>query len=114
VATWPTPLAWYALDEVVRPQHWGLFFNTMLFNYTGWDSLGSLAGEVTNGKRAFPIGVLGALALITINYALPVFLGTLVYPNLGMFLLVDSLTHARCIVRHFVHITTFPRTPAHV
>jgi amino acid transporter len=37
----------------------------------GWDSLGCVAGEVKDGGRTYPIAIMIAMVLITINYAFP-------------------------------------------
>ncbi|KAI9911162.1 hypothetical protein PsorP6_009351 [Peronosclerospora sorghi] len=55
---------------------WSLFLSTILWNYQGelrsWDSLGCVAGEVKDGGRTYPIAIVIAMILITINYAFPV------------------------------------------
>ncbi|CEG47047.1 amino acid permease family protein [Plasmopara halstedii] len=69
LATWGT----------VAPQiDWSLFLSTILWNYQGWDSLGCVAGEVKDGGRTYPIAIVIAMVLITINYALPVGAGIMV------------------------------------
>lgn len=54
---------------------WGVFTGAILWNYQGWDSLGCIAGEVKHAERTYPIGITIALALATVNYALPVMAG---------------------------------------
>ncbi|DAZ99298.1 TPA: hypothetical protein N0F65_005466 [Lagenidium giganteum] len=66
----------------VAPQiNWSLFLSTILWNYQGWDSLGCVAGEVQDGGRTYPIAILIAMLLITINYAFPVAAGIMVQPD---------------------------------
>ncbi|KAL3665142.1 hypothetical protein V7S43_009773 [Phytophthora oleae] len=60
---------------------WSLFLSTILWNYQGWDSLGCVAGEVKDGGRTYPIAILIAMVLITINYAFPVGAGIIVQPD---------------------------------
>lgn len=81
----------------VAPQiNWSVFLSTILWNYqgiwsssvnkmfdsqelifwfyylcAGWDSLGCVAGEVKDGGRTYPIAIVIAMMLITINYAFP-------------------------------------------
>uniref|UniRef100_K3WW37 Amino acid permease/ SLC12A domain-containing protein n=1 Tax=Globisporangium ultimum (strain ATCC 200006 / CBS 805.95 / DAOM BR144) TaxID=431595 RepID=K3WW37_GLOUD len=58
--------------------NWSLFLSTILWNYQGWDSLGCVAGEVKDGGRTYPIAIVIAMVLITINYAFPVAAGIMV------------------------------------
>ena len=51
---------------------WGLFFNTMIWSYMGWDSLGCIAGEVKNPRKSYPRGILIAIVMNTLTYAVPV------------------------------------------
>ncbi|OWZ14930.1 Amino Acid-Polyamine-Organocation (APC) protein [Phytophthora megakarya] len=63
----------------VAPQiDWSVFLSTILWNYQGWDSLGCVAGEVKDGGRTYPIAIMIAMILITINYAFPVGAGIMV------------------------------------
>jgi amino acid transporter len=60
---------------------WSLFISTLLWNYQGWDGLGTIAGEVADGGRTYPLGVVAALVLMSVTYALPVVVGIAVVPN---------------------------------
>ncbi|CAH0487720.1 unnamed protein product [Peronospora farinosa] len=62
---------------------WSLFLSTILWNYQGWDSLGCVAGEVKDGGRTYPIAIMIAMILITINYAFPVGVGIMVQPDIS-------------------------------
>lgn len=64
--------------------HWSVFLSTILWNYQGWDSLGCVAGEVKDGGRTYPIAILIAMVLITINYAFPVAAGIMVEPDFSL------------------------------
>eukprot|EP01006_Ploeotia_vitrea_P017796 TRINITY_DN49027_c0_g1_i3.p2 TRINITY_DN49027_c0_g1~~TRINITY_DN49027_c0_g1_i3.p2 ORF type:complete len:383 (+),score=170.77 TRINITY_DN49027_c0_g1_i3:1468-2616(+) len=68
------PQAWF---EVLPASaiNYTLFINTMLWNWSGFDGAGSIAGEVKNPGRSYPIGVLLGIFLITINYVVPVAIG---------------------------------------
>lgn len=48
----------------------------------GWDSLGCVAGEVKDGGKTYPIAIMIAMILITINYAFP-----------GLFILADCFSN---------------------
>jgi amino acid transporter len=43
-----------------------------LWNYMGWDNASTVAGEVERPQRTYPIAILGAAALVTLTYVLPV------------------------------------------
>ncbi|TYZ57249.1 hypothetical protein PybrP1_008806 [[Pythium] brassicae (nom. inval.)] len=61
--------------------NWSVFLSTILWNYQGWDSLGCVAGEVKDGGRTYPIAIVIAMTLITVNYAFPVAAGIMVQPD---------------------------------
>jgi amino acid transporter len=43
-----------------------------MWNYMGWDNASTIAGEVENPQRNYPRAILGAAALITVVYLIPV------------------------------------------
>lgn len=43
-----------------------------MWNYQGWDNASTVAGEVENPQRTYPLAMLAAVALVTITYLLPV------------------------------------------
>ncbi len=42
-----------------------------MWNYTGWDNASTVAAEVEHPQRTYPLAVLTAVALIALNYVLP-------------------------------------------
>jgi len=54
---------------------WGVFLSTVIWSYGGFDSLGSLAGEVKGGRSTFLKGIFGSVPLIFINYFFPIWFG---------------------------------------
>ncbi|HZU23214.1 MAG TPA: APC family permease, partial [Terriglobales bacterium] len=40
--------------------------------YMGWDNASTIAGEVKNPQRTYPLGMLGALAVIIASYIVPI------------------------------------------
>ena len=44
-----------------------------MWNYMGWDNASTIAGEVQNPQRTYPLAMFGAVALITVSYVIPVF-----------------------------------------
>jgi amino acid transporter len=43
-----------------------------MWNYMGWDNASTVAGEVENPQRTYPLAMLGAVALVAVTYVLPV------------------------------------------
>jgi amino acid transporter len=43
-----------------------------MWNYMGWDNASTVAGEVKNPQRNYPLALLSALALIAASYIIPV------------------------------------------
>ena len=52
-----------------------LFLSTVIWSYGGFDSMGSLAGEVKGGRKTFMSGIIGSFPLIFINYFIPTAIG---------------------------------------
>ena len=46
--------------------------STLLWNFQGFDTIGSFAGEVKNASVSYPLGILTATAIMSAMYALPV------------------------------------------
>jgi amino acid transporter len=44
-----------------------------MWNYMGWDNASTIAGEVQNPQRNYPLAMFGAVTLITISYIIPVY-----------------------------------------
>jgi len=44
-----------------------------MWNYMGWDNASTIAGEVKNPQRTYPLAMFGAVTLITISYIIPVY-----------------------------------------
>jgi amino acid transporter len=47
-------------------------FTVAMWNYMGWDNASTIAGEVERPQRTYPKAMLGAVALVTISYLIPV------------------------------------------
>ncbi len=54
---------------------WGTFVSVLLWNTSGYDSVGALAGEVENPGRDFPRAMVASIVLISLVYLLPVAVG---------------------------------------
>ena len=43
-----------------------------MWNYMGWDNTSTVAGEVENPRRTYPLAMAGAVTLVAVSYVLPV------------------------------------------
>jgi len=59
----------------------GLF--VVMWNYLGWDSLSTVAGEVENPQRNYPRAIFWALPIIVLSYLLPTLVGLAIVPDLS-------------------------------
>ncbi|HEY1373213.1 MAG TPA: APC family permease [Candidatus Binatia bacterium] len=60
---------------------WALLLSVVLWNTSGWDNAGTLAGEVEKPGRNYPAAMAAAVVLVTIAYLLPVAVGVGVDSN---------------------------------
>ncbi len=51
---------------------WATLTSTLLWNYQGWDSCGSFAGDVKDAKRTYVLGIGLALLMTVLSYLIPV------------------------------------------
>ncbi len=59
----------------------GLF--AVMWNYLGWDSMSTVAGEVKNPTTTFPKALALGVPIVTLGYLLPVLVGVVVLRNSG-------------------------------
>ena len=60
---------------------WSGFLATIMWSFTGWDALGSLAGEVKDPRRTYIAGTLLTLVVATTSYALPLVVSIATHPD---------------------------------
>jgi len=60
---------------------WGKFISTVVWSFGGFDSVGSVAGDVAGGKRTFLLGVLGSFPISLVNYFWPIMLDFILDPD---------------------------------
>jgi amino acid transporter len=60
---------------------WALLVSVVLWNTSGWDNAGTLAGEVERPNRTYPAAMAASVALVTLAYLLPVAVGAGVEHN---------------------------------
>jgi amino acid transporter len=65
----------------VKDIKWSVLISTAVWSLGGYDYVGSIAGEVKGGKRAFIIGIIATFPLNIINYAYPIILTYIVDGN---------------------------------
>lgn len=70
-----------ALVQVAPRMNVGAFFSTMLWGYTGWASLGALAGEVRDPATTYPKGTALTLLAVTLCYGLPCLVSVTTHPD---------------------------------
>jgi len=63
---------WFARSAVID---WPLLLSTLLWNTSGWDNAGTIAGEVNRPARNYPRAMAITVLLVTAAYLLPVMVG---------------------------------------
>jgi len=63
--------------------NWGKFISTDVWYFGGFDSVGSVAGDVSGGKRTFLLGVMGSFPLSLVNYIMPIMLDFILDPDIN-------------------------------
>jgi len=58
------------------PIRWGTFLSVLLWNTSGYDSVGALAAEVHDPGRDFPRAMYATITLITLVYLVPLLVAT--------------------------------------
>ncbi|KAL1528157.1 hypothetical protein AB1Y20_009518 [Prymnesium parvum] len=64
------PSAWWGAPPTTGV-HWGTFLSVLLWNTSGYDSIGALAAEVQHPGRDFPRAMGVTITLVTLVYLLP-------------------------------------------
>ncbi len=75
--------AWRTATPARDTVHWAGFVSVMLWSYSGWDALGSLAGEIKHPEKTYLRGTLITLAAVTVTYIIPTFVSVQTHPNLS-------------------------------
>lgn len=64
------------------PVDWPLLLSTLIWQYSGFDTIAALSEETKNPKRSFPIALSITIVLVTLVYLLPTISGLSVEPDL--------------------------------
>ncbi|CAJ2668085.1 unnamed protein product [Trifolium pratense] len=67
------PHKWISLGQKGVKKDWNLFFNTLFWNLNFWDNVSTLAGEVEEPKKTFPLALLIAVIFTCVSYLIPLF-----------------------------------------
>jgi len=79
----PWNFAAAAAAPIIAPGGAVVFFTTLLWAYQGLANIGSLAGEVREPRTAFPRAMVMLIVLLVVTYAVPIFLGVALQPDLS-------------------------------
>lgn len=67
------PHRWISLGQKGVKKDWNLYFNTLFWNLNFWDNVSTLAGEVDQPHKTFPLALLVAVIFTCLSYLLPLF-----------------------------------------
>ncbi|KAF3444411.1 hypothetical protein FNV43_RR14103 [Rhamnella rubrinervis] len=70
------PSRWFSLGQKGVKKDWTLFFNTLFWNLNFWDNASTLAGEVEQPQKTYPIALFSAGLLACLGYLLPLLAAT--------------------------------------
>ncbi|CAI9116192.1 OLC1v1017279C1 [Oldenlandia corymbosa var. corymbosa] len=62
---------WIDLGQKDVKRDWNLYFNTLFWNLNFWDNVSTMAGEVDNPQKTFPLGLLCAVVFTCFGYIIP-------------------------------------------
>ncbi|XP_011089703.1 probable polyamine transporter At3g13620 [Sesamum indicum] len=65
------PHRWISLGQKGVKKDWTLFFNTLFWNLNFWDNVSTMAGEVENPQKTFPLALFSAVILTCLGYIIP-------------------------------------------
>ena len=67
------PHRWMSLGQKGMKKDWTLYFNTLFWNFNFWDNVSTIAGEVENPHKNFPLALLISVILSCVSYLIPLF-----------------------------------------
>ncbi|XP_016509423.1 putative polyamine transporter At3g13620 [Nicotiana tabacum] len=65
------PHRWISLGQKGVKKDWNLFFNTLFWNLNFWDNVSTMAGEVDNPKKTFPVALFSSVIFTCLGYIIP-------------------------------------------
>lgn len=78
-----TDLVFADKDPKYGPVDFNLLVSTLIWQYSGWDTVAALAEETKNPKKTFPLGLGITLLMVTLTYILPTVVGLSIQPDLS-------------------------------
>ncbi|MED6182457.1 hypothetical protein PIB30_028586 [Stylosanthes scabra] len=67
------PHRWLSLGQKGVSRDWNLYFNTLFWNLNFWDNVSTLAGEVDQPQKTFPLALLVSVIFTCVSYIIPLF-----------------------------------------
>ncbi|KAL3519083.1 hypothetical protein ACH5RR_021672 [Cinchona calisaya] len=67
---------WISLGQKGVQKYWTLFFNTLFWNLNFWDNVSTLAGEVDQPQKTYPIALFSAGIFTCLSYLIPLLAAT--------------------------------------
>ncbi|XP_031099453.1 probable polyamine transporter At3g13620 [Ipomoea triloba] len=67
------PHRWGSLGQKGVKKDWNLYFNTLFWNLNFWDNVSTMAGEVENPRKIFPLALFVAVIFTCVGYIIPLF-----------------------------------------
>jgi amino acid transporter len=64
--------------------NFGTFISTLLWSFSGWDSLGCVAGEVRNPRRTYTLGILLTIIMDVVTYFIPIIVAASLSKDFGL------------------------------
>ncbi|KAK4736478.1 hypothetical protein R3W88_000175 [Solanum pinnatisectum] len=65
------PHRWLSLGQKGVKKDWNLFFNTLFWNLNFWDNVSTMAGEVENPRKTFPLALFSSVVFTCLGYIIP-------------------------------------------
>ncbi|CAK9167622.1 unnamed protein product [Ilex paraguariensis] len=65
------PHRWISTGQKGVEKDWTLFFNTLFWNLNFWDNVSTMAGEVDNPQKTFPVALFSAVIFTCLSYIIP-------------------------------------------
>ncbi|PHU29379.1 hypothetical protein BC332_01472 [Capsicum chinense] len=65
------PHRWLSLGQEGIKKDWNLFFNTLFWNLNFWDNVSTMAGEVENPRKTFPLALFSSVVFTCLGYIIP-------------------------------------------
>ncbi|XP_059280928.1 probable polyamine transporter At3g13620 [Lycium ferocissimum] len=62
---------WISLGQRGVKKDWNLFFNSLFWNLNFWDNVSTLAGEVENPQKTFPLALFSSVIFTCLGYIIP-------------------------------------------